>query len=81
MYAPSRCADGAAGYSTCMSDYILDLGNGNGKAIIKQRSTRGESVRGEVDRASEEPREVEGYPMTAKLRPDTESPNGANAKR
>jgi len=64
-----------------MSDYILDLGNGNGKAIIKLRSPRGESVRGEVDRASEEPREVEGYPMTAKLRPDPELPSGANTRR
>ncbi len=55
-----------------MSDYILDLGNGNGKAIVKLRSPRGESVRGEVDRACDEPREIEGYPMTAKLRPDSE---------
>ena len=59
-----------------MSDYILDLGNGNGKAIMKLRSVRGESVRG-----SEEPREIEGYPMTAKLRPDPELPSGANAQR
>jgi hypothetical protein len=64
-----------------MSDYILDLGNGNGKAIMKLRSPRGESVRGDVDRASEEPREIEGYPMTAKLRPDPELPSVANARR
>ena len=56
-----------------MSDYILDLGNGNGKAIMKLRPTSAPgSVRGEVDRANEEPREIEGYPMTAKLRPDGE---------
>ena len=64
-----------------MSDYILDLGNGNGKAIMKLRSLRAESVRGEVGRASEEPREIEGYPMTAKLRPDPELPSGANTRR
>jgi hypothetical protein len=63
-----------------MSDYILDLGNGNGKAIMKLRSPRVESVRDAVDRASEEPREIEGYPMTAKLRPDPELPSDASAQ-
>ncbi len=64
-----------------MSDYILDLGNGNGKAIVKLRSTRGETIRGDVERASEEPREVEGYPMTAKLRPDAEPARDTSSRR
>ena len=56
-----------------MSDYILELGNGNGKAIVNLPPTNAKgSIRGEVDRVSGEPREIEGYPMTAKLRPDGE---------
>jgi hypothetical protein len=63
-----------------MSDYILDLGNGNGKAIVKLRSVRAETIRGEVDRINDQPREIEGYPMTAKLRPDSE-PSTDSAQR
>jgi len=63
-----------------MSDSILNLGNGNGKAIMKLRTPQAQTIRGEVVRASDEPREVEGYPMTAKLRPDAVRPQKATQR-
>lgn len=68
------------GYKGSMSDSILDLGNGNGKAIMKLRSPQAQTIRGDVERANDEPREVEGYPMTAKLRPDAVRPQKATQR-
>jgi len=68
------------GYTWYMSDSILNLGNGNGKAIMKLRTPQAQTIRGEVERASDEPREVEGYPMTAKLRPDAVRPQKATQR-
>lgn len=68
------------GYTWYMSDSILNLGNGNGKAIMKLRTPQVPTIRGEVERASDEPREVEGYPMTAKLRPDPVRPQKATQR-
>lgn len=58
------------------SEYIFDLGNGNGKAIVRIAK---DSIHGDVERASEEPREIEGYPMTATVRPSKTS--GSDTRR
>ena len=58
------------------NEYIFDLGNGNGKAIVRIAKT---SIHGEVEHASDEPREVEGYPMTATVR-TSETPSGETGR-